>query len=113
MLSDVSISRILTAALSHGGDFSEVYIERSKSSSISLLNGVVEGTSSNLISGIGIRILEGDIVFLIPFDEEVVYILDRGDRGFRCALAAFIIFLTGSCEKKSEHHGKCQSACEK
>ena len=60
MLSDVSISRILTAALSHGGDFSEVYIERSKSSSISLLNGVVEGTSSNLISGIGIRILEGD-----------------------------------------------------
>lgn len=60
MLSDVSISRILQAALSHGGDFSEVYIERAKRSSVSLLNRVVERTSSSIDSGIGIRILEGD-----------------------------------------------------
>ena len=60
MLSDVSISRILEAALSHGGDFSEVYIERAKKSSVSLLNSVVERTSSSIDSGIGIRILEGD-----------------------------------------------------
>ncbi|MBO4928030.1 MAG: TldD/PmbA family protein [Clostridiales bacterium] len=60
MLSKESIERILTAALSHGGDFSEVYIERSKQSSVSLLNGVVEGTGSSLDCGIGIRILEGD-----------------------------------------------------
>ena len=60
MLSKASIERILTAALSHGGDFSEVYIERSTNSSVSLLNGVVESTSSSLDLGIGIRILEGD-----------------------------------------------------
>lgn len=60
MLSDQSITRILDAALSHGGDFSEVYIERAKKSSVSLLNSVVERTSSTIESGIGIRILEGD-----------------------------------------------------
>ncbi|MBP5493192.1 MAG: TldD/PmbA family protein [Clostridiales bacterium] len=60
MLSQSSIERILTAALSRGGDFSEVYIERCKSTSVSLLNGVVESTGSHLDLGIGIRILEGD-----------------------------------------------------
>ncbi len=60
MLSKTSIERILSAALSKGGDFSEVYIERSKISSVSLLNGVVESTGSSLDMGIGIRILEGD-----------------------------------------------------
>lgn len=60
MLTKESIERILTAALSHGGDFSEVYIERTRGTSVSLLNGVVEGTGSNLELGIGIRILEGD-----------------------------------------------------
>ena len=60
MLSKTSIERILSAALSRGGDFSEVYIERSKVSSVSLVNGVVEGTGSSLDMGIGIRILEGD-----------------------------------------------------
>ena len=60
MLSKTSIERILSAALSKGGDFSEVYIEKSKISSVSLLNGVVEGTGSSMDMGIGIRILEGD-----------------------------------------------------
>ena len=60
MLSPASIERILTAALSCGGDFSEVYIERSKVSSVSLLNGVVENTGSSNDCGIGIRVLEGD-----------------------------------------------------
>jgi len=60
MLSNSSMERILTAALSHGGDFSEIYIERAKLSSVSLLNGVVENTGSSIDCGIGIRILEGD-----------------------------------------------------
>lgn len=60
MLSQSSIERILTAALSVGGDFSEVYIEYHKGSSVSLLNGVVESTQSSMSRGIGIRILEGD-----------------------------------------------------
>ena len=60
MLSQSSIERILSAALSRGGDFSEVFIEHSKSTSVSLVNGVVESTGSSLDMGIGIRILEGD-----------------------------------------------------
>ncbi|MBO4495852.1 MAG: TldD/PmbA family protein [Clostridiales bacterium] len=60
MLSTASMERILAAALSHGGDFSEIYIERTKLSSVSLLNGVVESTGSSIDCGIGIRILEGD-----------------------------------------------------
>ncbi len=60
MLSTASMERILAAALSHGGDFSEIYIERTKLSSVSLLNGVVENTGSSIDCGIGIRILEGD-----------------------------------------------------
>ena len=59
MLSKTSIERILSAALSKGGDFSEVYIERSKVSSVSLVNGVVEGTGSSLDMGIGIRMASG------------------------------------------------------
>ena len=60
MLSQTSIERILTAALSVGGDFSEVFIQHKKSSGVALLNGVVESTTSSIDCGIGIRILEGD-----------------------------------------------------
>ncbi len=59
MLSSYSIERLLNAALSCGGDFAEVYIESAKSSSVGLLNGVVEGVTSGMDCGIGIRIMEG------------------------------------------------------
>ncbi len=60
MLSQASIERILSAALSVGGDFSEVFIQHKKSSGVALLNGVVESTTSSIDCGIGIRILKGD-----------------------------------------------------
>ncbi len=58
MLSETLIEKILTAALSHGGDFSEIYIEQTKNSGISLVNARVDKLSSGMDFGVGIRILD-------------------------------------------------------
>lgn len=58
MLSNTLIEKILTMALSHGGDFSEIYMEQTKSSGISLINSRVDKLSSGMDFGIGIRILD-------------------------------------------------------
>ena len=58
MLSYQQMERILQAALSRGGDFSEIYIEKSNGSGIHLINGIVERTSSGIDFGVGIRVLE-------------------------------------------------------
>ncbi|MBN1776453.1 MAG: TldD/PmbA family protein [Clostridiales bacterium] len=59
MLNPIVIERILTAALTYGGDFSEVYIERTKSSSLSAVNGIIESASTGIELGVGIRVLKG------------------------------------------------------
>lgn len=59
MLSHTLIEKILLAALSRGGDFSEVYMEQTRSSGISIINQRVDKVSSGMDSGIGIRILSG------------------------------------------------------
>lgn len=59
MLNTQTIERVLMAALSHGGDFSEVYIEHSKSSGLSAINGKIENASTGVDLGIGIRVLKG------------------------------------------------------
>lgn len=59
MLSETAMQRVLEAALSKGGDFSELYIEETKSSSLFLINGQVDKVSSGMDSGVGIRILDG------------------------------------------------------
>lgn len=58
MLNKSVIERVLLAALSAGGDFSEVFVERSMVSGISAINGIIERSTSGIDSGIGIRILE-------------------------------------------------------
>jgi TldD protein len=59
MLNPNVIERVLTAALTFGGDFSEVYVERTKSSSLTAINGVIESASTGIDLGIGIRVLKG------------------------------------------------------
>ena len=59
MLDKILASDILTACLSTGGDFAEIFIENRKDTSISMINGVVERANSGLNSGIGIRIFSG------------------------------------------------------
>ena len=75
MLSNHTLERILTAALSKGGDFSEVYVEKSQNSGIALINGVVDQVSTGINSGIGIRILEKTkcvYVFSNDLNEEIL-----------------------------------------
>ncbi len=59
MLNQNVIERVLTAALAYGGDFSEVYVERTKSSSLSAVNGIIENASTGIDLGVGIRVLMG------------------------------------------------------
>ena len=58
MLSEYTIERVLLAALSRGGDFAEIYMEESKTSGLSFINGRVDTASSGIDFGIGLRILE-------------------------------------------------------
>jgi len=58
MLSECTIERVLQAALSKGGDFAEVYMEETKSSGLSFINGRVDNASAGIDFGIGLRILE-------------------------------------------------------
>ena len=60
MLSNTMMERILLAALSKGGDFSEIYIERATGTSLAMINGILEKASAGTDFGIGIRILQGD-----------------------------------------------------
>ena len=59
MLSKALIEDLITAALSTGGDFAEIFVEDKLTTNISLVGGVVEDSVSGRDSGIGIRIFQG------------------------------------------------------
>jgi len=50
---------VLEAALSTGGDFAELFIENKVCNNISMINGVVDKSTSGVDYGIGIRIFDG------------------------------------------------------
>lgn len=58
MLSKRVIENVLTAALSRGGDFAEIFVEDKINSSIKLIGGLVENNISGRDYGVGIRILD-------------------------------------------------------
>ncbi|MCR5491235.1 MAG: TldD/PmbA family protein [Bacilli bacterium] len=51
--------KVLNAALATGGDYAEIFVEETKSSSVLLENGKVEAVGGPLSYGAGIRILKG------------------------------------------------------
>ena len=51
---------ILNEATSTGADFVEIYYEDTLSKNVSLENGRVEGVGSNVINGVGIRLLQNN-----------------------------------------------------
>ena len=51
---------ILNEATSTGADFAEIYYEDTLSKNVSLENGRVEGVGSNVINGVGIRLLQNN-----------------------------------------------------
>ena len=59
MLSQSLIEDVLTAALSTGGDFSEIFVEDRFTNNMTFLSGKVESSLSGRDFGIGIRVFKG------------------------------------------------------
>jgi TldD protein len=59
-LSSADLKKILDTALSHGGDFSEIFLEYRLHSSINMEEDIIKETSENIILGAGIRVIFGD-----------------------------------------------------
>lgn len=59
MLDRQLIDKILEEALSTGGDFAEIFVEKKNSSNIFMIDGKVESSISGRDFGIGIRIFKG------------------------------------------------------
>lgn len=55
-----SIEKLLAAALSRGGDFAEVYIQRSRSTGIPLEERKIRSAETRIAQGVGIRVLSGE-----------------------------------------------------
>lgn len=59
MMDKAKIESVLSAALSTGGDFAEIFVEDRTNTNISMIGGKVESTMSGRDYGIGIRIYKG------------------------------------------------------
>ena len=51
---------VLNEALATGADYAEIFYEDSHSYSLSIENGKVETSSSNIMNGVGLRLLKGN-----------------------------------------------------
>ena len=52
--------RLLSAALSKGGDYADIFCEHTVNNELSLRDGEVNSARSNIDFGVGIRVLSGD-----------------------------------------------------
>ncbi len=59
MLNKVLIQDLIAAALSTGGDFAEIFVERKRNTSMNLTGGVLEESVAGRDFGVGIRIFNG------------------------------------------------------
>ena len=70
MLSDITASRIIEAAMSGNADFAEIFEESIKSSSVGLLNCKTTRASSGINYGVGIRLMSGtNVVYVYTCDK--------------------------------------------
>lgn len=59
-LSTGMLQKVISEAMSKGGDYADLYFEHKISNSLSLQDGKVNRASSNIDYGVGIRVLKGD-----------------------------------------------------
>lgn len=59
-LSKETLEKLLSVALSRGGDFAEIYIERSLTNSISLEEDKIKVVTTGISQGVGIRVIWGE-----------------------------------------------------
>ena len=56
----VMLQKVISAAMSKGGDYADLFFEHKTSNSVSLEDGKVNRAGSNIDFGVGIRVLKGD-----------------------------------------------------
>src|SRR5689334_5959846 len=59
-LSETIADRLLAEALSHGGDFAEIYAERAESTHIPLDENKIQSAEVRQSLGVGIRVIHGE-----------------------------------------------------
>ena len=59
-LAQADVERYLSAALSAGGDFADLYFEHQTSTSVSLDESMVKSASQGITVGCGVRVLSGE-----------------------------------------------------
>ncbi|MFO7852526.1 MAG: metallopeptidase TldD-related protein [Bacteroidota bacterium] len=59
-ISTESLSRVISEAMSKGGDYADLFFEHKITNNIGLQDGKVNSASSNIDYGVGIRVLKGD-----------------------------------------------------
>ena len=59
MISQSCAQKALDVALSHGGDYAELFLEDTASNSLSMQSGESDGASSSRRCGCGVRVLDG------------------------------------------------------
>ena len=70
MISDITASRIIEAAMGGNADFAEIFEEELKSSAVGLLNGKTTRASSGINYGVGIRLMAGtNVVYVYTSDK--------------------------------------------
>lgn len=62
MLNKTTINDVLLKAVSSGAEFAELFAENNVKNSIGLINGKVESANSGIDFGIGLRVINGDMV---------------------------------------------------
>ena len=59
-VSEEDLRKVLGAALEKGGDYADLFFEHTHYNNISLMDGAVNSTASNIDFGMGVRVLAGD-----------------------------------------------------
>jgi TldD protein len=89
LLSPEKLEKILGAAMSHGADFAEVYVERATSTAVSLEEQKIKSAQTGLTQGVGVRVISGAKVGYAYSDDL------EDDALFRAAHTAALIAQTG------------------
>jgi len=59
-LSYERIARILAAAMSHGGDFADIFCEQTRANSLVMEEGILKTAAADYEHGVGIRVVKGE-----------------------------------------------------
>jgi len=92
-LSPALIEQLLSAAMSRGGDFAEVYVERAITTAVMLDERKIKSAQTGMIQGVGVRVISGAKVGYAYSDD-----LDQSAL-FRAAQTAALIAESAGAEK--------------